>query len=586
MSGAPTTAKQGLRPGQGEALLLWREALHAGSRSELVVVPVGYGKTVIGVGSFVFAVDVAGADLCLYLTPTDVLRSQVFVGVERALGLLESSLAIRKTLADNATPQRMIAAGANFVVASYQQLVASPGIYQQLCKKRRVHIVCDEAHHLGERGRWAAAISSMEATSRIMLSATPVRLDRDGLLGATYEDNGEGELVVSPMVNVSMRQAWKERRILKHLNMQMKDYAVQLRDAEGDVYEFTASEMAELPDFDQRCVRQQLRWNDDYVSPLVREFAATLQSKMALAPGQHQGLVFAATTEHANHLERVFALGHPQLRCAVVHSGDDIADAVNVARLRDFMKGKYDVLIQVKKASEGFDAPAVSVLLKLDSVFSREPVIQQLGRGLRYNHNLTEAENLLNVFIGRDPRLGPIIEHLEREMPLPSIQRLSENGPTRERREEPEEYDPWADEPAEEEEEPRQIEIVDVSEAGDSYLDHTGRFIQGQQLTLFGEPTPRPPSSLQMPQAAEPETSGPDVFDLASELQTAVDYCKLWTNRAAKERARKFGSAQNHHAALNMAYAKVSGRKGALATASEYRAKGDYMKRQYEAFLR
>src|SRR5690606_34963622 len=137
--------------------------------------------------------------------------------------------------------------------------------------------------------------------------------------------------------------------ILKHLNMQMKDYAVQLQNADGDVQEFTASEMAELPDFDQRCVREQLRWNEDYVQPLVREFALTLQAKMAKAPGQHQGLVFAATTEHANHLHRVFGQWHPSLRCVVVHSVD-ISDGENDRRLRDFHAKKYDVLIQVKKA--------------------------------------------------------------------------------------------------------------------------------------------------------------------------------------------------------------------------------------------
>ena len=59
-----------LRPGQARALALWAEALRAGSRSELVVVPVGYGKTVIGVGSFEVAANLAGADTCLYLTPT------------------------------------------------------------------------------------------------------------------------------------------------------------------------------------------------------------------------------------------------------------------------------------------------------------------------------------------------------------------------------------------------------------------------------------------------------------------------------------------------------------------------------------
>lgn len=587
-------AAAGLRPGQGEALERWDRALRAGSDSELVVVPVGYGKTVIGLGSFLVAMDAREADFCLYLTPTDVLRAQVYGGVERALKVLERPVTLRKALADNAAPQRMLAAGANFVVASYQQVVAAPALYQQLCRKRRVHVVCDEAHHLGERGRWAAALESMASVSRILLSATPVRLDRDALMGARYAAEVEGE-VVAPLLQVSMRQAWAERRILKHLNMQMKDYSVQLADAEGGTLEFSASEMAELPDFDQRTVRQQLRWNEDYIAPLVREFATTLLAKMAMRPGQHQGLVFAATTTHADHLERVFARFHPSLRCCVVHSGD-ILDAENDRRLKDFHSGRYDVLIQVRKASEGFDAPTVSVLLKLDAVFSREPVIQQLGRGLRYNHNLSEAENMLNIFIGRDPRLGPIIEHLEREAPLPAIQRRAGDGPEREARDDPDGMNGMT---LEEEEERPRLEITDVVEAGDAYLDHHGRFIEGQQFTLFGEPgggngqppivQRRQPAPARASAAASPvevETPLADVFDIAAELKQAVDFCRLWTNRAAKERSRKFGNAQNHHAALNLGYGQASGKRGALATAAEYRAKGEWMKRQYELFLR
>jgi len=565
-----------LRPGQAEALQRWADALRRGSTSELVVVPVGYGKTVIGVGSFEVAAGVAGADTCLYLTPTDVLRTQVYNGIEKALSVIGSGRVIRKILAENAAPDRIRSTGANFVVATYQQVAAAPRIYQRLCRERRVHIVCDEAHHLGERGRWASVITNLGAKSMLLLSATPVRLDRDAIAGARYVRDDEGFLVIDPMVHVSMKQAWKERRILKHLSIQMKDYAVQLRNAAGEVYEFTASEMAELPDFDQRCVRQQLRWNEDYVQPLVREFALTLQAKMAAAPGQHQGLVFAATTEHANHLYRVFRQWHPSLRCAVVHSGD-ISDAENERRMRDFHAGRYDVLIQVKKASEGFDAPTVSVLLKLDAVFSREPVIQQLGRGLRYNHNLPESQNILDVFIGRDPRLMPIIEHLERELP-PAPLRPRESAYQAEM-----EVPIELDEREDDEEEPLEApEIVDVVEAGDAFIDHTGRFVEGQQLTMFGVPSPTPVKTAPPPEP-EPE---PEVVDLAAEMRDAIEYCKLWTNRAARRRAELVGPGENHHAVLNLAYARETGRKGTLSTPQEYLHKGDWMKRAYLRMLR
>jgi superfamily II DNA or RNA helicase len=562
-----------LRPGQAEALSRYAAALRDGSRSELVVVPVGYGKTVIGVGSFEVSAALALSDTCLYLTPTDVLRTQVYGGVERALGLIGSGRSIRKTIAENSALERVGASGANFIVATYQQVAAAPERYRRLCAARSVHLVCDEAHHLAERGTWSAAIGRLPVKSTILLSATPVRLDREAIAGARYlADPEAGGMVIAPLHEVTMRQAWREGRVLKRLTIQMKDYQVELRDSAGEVYEFTASQMAELPDFDQRCVRQQLRWNEDYLQPLIREFALTLLAKKAAAPGKHQALVFAVTTEHANHLERVLGRWHPSLRCAVVHSGEDLSDAENDRRMKGFQAGDYDVLIQVRKASEGFDAPSVSVLLKLDAVFSREPVIQQLGRGLRFNHQLPGGDNVLHVFIGRDPRLAALIEHLERE----SKQVATRPGEAAVRLDpQPEDLDdPKA------EDELAAPEIVDVVEAGDAFMDETGRFIDGQQLTMFGVAAP----------AARPEANSTgtsiEVIDVHTELLEAIEYCRSWTNRAARERSRSAGSAQNHHAALNVSYGRETGKRGSLSTANEYRAKGDWMKRKYLEFLR
>jgi hypothetical protein len=211
-------------------------------------------------------------------------------------------------------------------------------------------------------------------------------------------------------------------------------------------------------------------------------------------------------------------------------------------------------------------------LLKLDAVFSREPVIQQLGRGLRYNAALPESQNLLNVFIGRDPRLSSIIEHLEREAPPPPLAMPSVIG------DEPPEI-PEEDVPGQEVEETlERPEILDVVEAGDAYLDHTGRFVDGQQLTMFGVAAP--------PRKTAPSsTPVVDVVDLAAEIQDAIDYCKTWTNRAARERALRFGPGDNHHAALNLAYGRDTGRKGTLSTPEAYRHKGDWMKRRYLELL-
>jgi hypothetical protein len=97
-------------------------------------------------------------------------------------------------------------------------------------------------------------------------------------------------------------------------------------------------------------------------------------------------------------------------------------------------------------------------------------------------------------------------------------------------------------------------------------------------LTMFGVASP----AVKVASAASP---GVDVVDIAGELQDAIAYCTTWTNRAARERARRAGPKDNHHAALNLAYGSETGRRGALATPAEYRHKGDWMKRRYMELL-
>jgi hypothetical protein len=46
------------------------------------------------------------------------------------------------------------------------------------------------------------------------------------------------------------------------------------------------------------------------------------------------------------------------------------------------------------------------------------------------------------------------------------------------------------------------------------------------------------------------------------------------------------GHAENHHAALNSAYGRETGRKGTLSTPEQYQHKGDWMKGMYLRLMR
>ena len=186
---------------------------------------------------------------------------------------------------------------------------------------------------------------------------------------------------------------------------------------------------------------------------------------------------------------------------------------------------------------------------------------------------MPDSQNLLHLFVGRDPRLSGIIEHLERDAayapvaPRPGYPLLDpEDG-----EDEPEPADPL--------DEAGRPEIIDIVEAGDAFLDHTGQYLDGQQLSFFGvaAPTANAPAVVPAPSI--------EVVDLHAELRTAIEYCRTWTNRAARARAGRVGALENHHAALNLAYARETGRKGALSAPEEYLTKGDWMKRQYSALM-
>jgi hypothetical protein len=102
---------------------------------------------------------------------------------------------------------------------------------------------------------------------------------------------------------------------------------------------------------------------------------------------------------------------------------------------------------------------------------------------------------------------------------------------------------------------------------------------------MFGIPAPPPAPRAAAPVAPPPAPAQRDVVDLQAELQEAIDYCKTWTSRAARERAKRFGPRENHFAILNAAYARETGQRGTLSTAADYRRKGDWMKRKYLELL-
>jgi len=61
-----------------------------------------------------------------------------------------------------------------------------------------------------------------------------------------------------------------------------------------------------------------------------------------------------------------------------------------------------DVMINVNKASEGFNCVQCSVMLFLNDVGPSVMILQQLGRGLRRNYDMEWETDICNVFLSED----------------------------------------------------------------------------------------------------------------------------------------------------------------------------------------
>src|SRR5690606_12142015 len=132
----------------------------------------------------------------------------------------------------------------------------------------------------------------------------------------------------------------------------------------------------------------------------------------------------------------------------------------------------------------------------------------------------------------RDPRMQSMIDYLERELPPVPIARLMPGDDALDMQEDAGYEDDAGDD---EEDELDRPQVQDVTEVGDFYVDHNGRPLEGQQLTMFGVPAPQ-----LVRQALE--APAVEVVDLDRELNEAIRFCTDWTNRAARARAAKLGT--------------------------------------------
>lgn len=425
-----------LRDGQRQIVELLNdpESRPRRQRQLIAVLPTGYGKTLgiccsyaalrhAGVVQRLLIVVPSAEQLGSYLDEieADMARTGAPVsGAYRAISDLSLRLHRRNE--------------AEIFVATVQSLGGS-GIatVHDLLSSGRWMLAADEFHRYADENTWGEAIKSLSPVFTAAVSATPDRTDR-----SAKAIDGKAD------VEISLAEAVSEgaiRRVVTHV----MDYTVDLTMGGEQVPErFSLSSLADalggsdkLQDLSQIEVKREIRYHSKYISESLLNAVSKLEELNSEHPGEHKMLVFALGVRHAQTICDQIQFIAPQLK------GDWIgtqstdregrqngkSDNENETVLARFKRGELQILVQVRKAAEGFNDVRCSVLVFLNMLNESVLLQQAVGRGLRRNYAIPEATDRCHVYVSHDHPGIKFLKALADELATPEDEPIIDERP-------------------------------------------------------------------------------------------------------------------------------------------------------------
>lgn len=332
--GEARLVKIDLRPYQEQAVAGLRGAFRDGHRAPLLVLPTGGGKT------FVFC----------YIARQAVERGRkVLVLVHRQELLMQSSRSLDFLEVEHGliAPQHTPTTD-DVQVASVQTLV------RRLDKVRWGPpdiVIVDEAHH-AVAGSWRKILDHFSDSMTIGVTATPARLDGQGLgvkVGGVFDRMVQGPSIAE----------LTEQGFLAPAKVYAPPMVADLDGVKKAAGDFQKKDVAKRMD------------KSTITGDAVGHYAR-------LAPGR-PAIVFCVTVAHAEHVAEQFRASG--FRAASLDGS--LPDDERKQRIDDLSSGRLQVLTSCEIVSEGFDLPVCEVAILLRPTTSTALYLQQVGRVLR-----------------------------------------------------------------------------------------------------------------------------------------------------------------------------------------------------------
>lgn len=345
-----------LRPYQAALEAAVYNGWNAGNRNMLAVLPTGGGKSRIM--SEIISKCHALGEVVAVIAHRNELVGQMSIHVARH-GIKHRIIGSASTISEVTALHREEFNGRSFINPDANTAVASIDTLNARAEKLEKWFplvnrwFLDEAHHALVANKWGKGIERFTNAYGLGVTATPKRADGMGL-GSAW-DGVFDDMVLGP----TMRE-------LINLGA-LSDYEIAIPDSD---FEIDEADLAASGDWSTAKMREASK-KSHIVGDVVREYAMRALGRKFIC--------FATDVETANEMANNFnAAG---ISCAAV-SAKTPAHVRN-EMIRRFKNGQLLGLVNVDLFGEGFDVPAVEVVIMARPTASLAVYLQQFGRALR-----------------------------------------------------------------------------------------------------------------------------------------------------------------------------------------------------------
>lgn len=256
--------------------------------------------------------------------------------------------------------------------------VSTAGLLNLICTQCRVMVILDEVHHMAEQLSWgeAARVAFENAVVRMHLSGTPFRSD-DQLIPWLMEATEVGFRVRQPDVSYTYAEAVVDqvcRPIFGHrmvadvrTEINGQPLLIDLNSVSNEAHARAALDVA-----------TDIETAPEYAFAAIRHGYERLQRIRSEEQPNAGMMIIARNVSNAEAAAALFRELSGSV-ATVAHSGDPGA----AARLEGFRNSTEPCLINVKMASEGYDAQRIRVIVFLTNVRTELNWLQTLGRAIR-----------------------------------------------------------------------------------------------------------------------------------------------------------------------------------------------------------